>query len=125
MREDFRQAVVRSAVMGMRQLPGGMRSDIERQVKRSVSVPGFRNGAKAPPPLIARHLPEAFDKNPAWLQPGRLAKLQESGRRFDLGGAWLGAAARGADQTAGHQRWPPDSFEKSIRHVKAPRRWGE
>jgi hypothetical protein len=64
MRDDFRREVVRTAVLHLPQLDGGLRGALERQVKRSVSVPGFRNSVKAPPSLIARHLPDAFEKNP-------------------------------------------------------------
>ena len=64
MRDDFRRDVVRSAVLGMANLPGGLRSAIDRQVKRHVSVPGFRNSVKAPPALKARHLPDAFENQP-------------------------------------------------------------
>jgi hypothetical protein len=64
MRADYRSAVIRTTVLGMRDLPGGLRSALERQIKRHVSVPGFRNSAKAPLSLVARHLPDAFEKSP-------------------------------------------------------------
>jgi len=64
MREDFRREVVRAAVLHMPSLDEGKRSAIDRQIKRSVSIPGFRHGDKAPLSLKARHVPAAFEKNP-------------------------------------------------------------
>lgn len=64
MREDYRRDVVRTALMGLAQLPSNFRSQIDRQVKRYVTVPGFRNSVKAPAALKARHLPDAFEKSP-------------------------------------------------------------
>ncbi len=63
MREDYRRDVVRETVLGLSQLPAGFRNQIDRHVKRYVTVPGFRNSIKAPPALKARHLPDAFEKN--------------------------------------------------------------
>lgn len=64
MRDDFRREVVRTAVLGVGKLPGGLRSALDRQVKKHVIVPGFRHSDKAPAALKARHLPDAFEKSP-------------------------------------------------------------
>ncbi len=64
MRSDYRREVIRTALLGPGALPDGIRKALERQVRRHVRVPGFRNSAKAPLSLTARHLPEAFEKNP-------------------------------------------------------------
>lgn len=63
MRDDYRRDVVRTAVMGLAKLPAGYRNSIDRYVRRFVSVPGFRNSAKAPAALKAKHLPDAFEKS--------------------------------------------------------------
>ena len=121
MREDFQLAVVRGTILSMHQLPGSLRRDIERQVNRSVAVPGFRTGAKAPPALIARHLPEAFEKNPALVAAvlAGWAELHAALRQevFDIlverGWELLPAGADRSKLPGFLTTWPPDEdFDK-------------
>jgi len=64
MRDGYRRDVIRTAVNGMRGLPKDLQRDIEKQIKRFVKVPGFRNSARAPLSLTAKHMPDAFEKSP-------------------------------------------------------------
>lgn len=65
MRDDYRLEVVRKAVHAMPDLPEDHRSSLERQIRQSVRVPGFRNSSKAPASLKVKPAAEAFEKNPA------------------------------------------------------------
>ncbi|MFQ5615863.1 MAG: hypothetical protein ACE5GO_05320, partial [Anaerolineales bacterium] len=64
MRNDYRLNVVRTATFALPKLPKNLRSAVDRQTRRYAKVPGFRNSAKAPPALKARHLVGAFGKSP-------------------------------------------------------------
>lgn len=64
MRNDFRLAVVRSALSALPSLPGNHRATIDRLTKKYVKVPGFRNSDKAPSMVKAVPLAESFEKNP-------------------------------------------------------------
>jgi hypothetical protein len=62
MRDDYRQTVVRTAMNALPDLPDELRSAIDKQTKRHVTVPGFRNSIKAPTALKIRSMNEAFEK---------------------------------------------------------------
>jgi hypothetical protein len=64
MREDYRQAVVRAALHSTQQLPAEYREAIEKQTKRTVKVPGFRNSALAPAGVRVAPTASAFEKSP-------------------------------------------------------------
>jgi hypothetical protein len=64
MREDYRQSVVRSVLHAMSQLPSETRAAIEKQTKRSVKVPGFRNSTLAPAGVRVAPTASAFQKYP-------------------------------------------------------------
>jgi hypothetical protein len=62
MRDDYRQTVVRRAMNSLPNLPDDLRIAIDKQTKRHVTVPGFRNSIKAPMSLKIRPMAEAFEK---------------------------------------------------------------
>ncbi len=62
MRDDFRQTVVRTAMNAYPTLPNHLRAAIDKQTKRYVTVPGFRNSVKAPLALKIRSMHDAFEK---------------------------------------------------------------
>jgi hypothetical protein len=64
MREDYRLVVVRTALHSSAQLPPELREAIEKQTKRTVKVPGFRNSALAPAGVRIAPTSNAFEKNP-------------------------------------------------------------
>jgi hypothetical protein len=61
-RDEYRLSVIRSTIQAIPDLPAGLRSTIERIIRQSVNVPGFRNGAKAPSGLLIKPLVSAFEK---------------------------------------------------------------
>lgn len=62
MRDEYRLSVIRSTIQAFPELPADLRSTIERIIRQSVNVPGFRNGAKAPSGLLIKPLVSAFEK---------------------------------------------------------------
>jgi hypothetical protein len=64
MREDYRMIVVRTTLHGVPQLPAEFREAIDKQTKRFVKVPGFRNSALAPAGVRVTPTANAFEKNP-------------------------------------------------------------
>lgn len=64
MRDDYRANVVRTALVASSTLPDDLRESIERQTRRSVQIPGFRNSAKAPVAVRVKPTAEAFAKSP-------------------------------------------------------------
>jgi hypothetical protein len=64
MTDEYRLEVLRAVLSAQPNLPGGYASAIDRQVKKHVTVPGFRNSVKAPAALKARPLADAFRKHP-------------------------------------------------------------
>lgn len=64
MRPDFRMSVVRTTLNELAGLPDEYRSAIDKLVKKSVRIPGFRNSGKAPAALKAGPLAQTFEKNP-------------------------------------------------------------
>jgi hypothetical protein len=64
MRDDYRLVVVRAVLHATSQLPPEYREAIEKQTKRSVKVPGFRNSALAPAGVRVAPTASAFEKYP-------------------------------------------------------------
>ncbi len=64
MRDDYRLQVVRAALHSAGQLPPEYREAIEKQTKRTVKVPGFRNSALAPAGVRVAPTASAFEKSP-------------------------------------------------------------
>jgi hypothetical protein len=65
MTDEYREAVVRSVLLAREALPEEFTSTIDRFIKKSVTIPGFRNSAKAPAQLRVKPTVESFQKNPA------------------------------------------------------------
>jgi hypothetical protein len=64
MRNDYRLAVVRSVLISLPDLPGELRSPVDRITKKKVNVPGFRNSSKAPVNVRIKPTVQAFEKHP-------------------------------------------------------------
>ncbi len=64
MRDDFRLEVVKSALLGLSELPKDDRIRVEKLCKENIQVPGFRNIKNAPVHLKIKPTSEAFAKNP-------------------------------------------------------------
>jgi len=64
MTDEFRQQVVRKVLTHQEDLPESHRAALNRLAKKTVNVPGFRNGAKAPAALKIKPFIQAFEKNP-------------------------------------------------------------
>jgi len=62
MRDDYRQTVVRTTFSALPTLSNDLRNAVDKQTKRHVNVPGFRNSVKAPASLKVRPMAEAFEK---------------------------------------------------------------
>ena len=52
MPESFRPEIVRCVLTGRERTSGDARAELDRSIKAAVNVDGFRNAAKAPPPLL-------------------------------------------------------------------------
>ena len=63
MRSDFRYEVIRSALQAV-EAAGENRARLDQLTRKHVSVPGFRNSAKAPLGLRVKPTAEAFEKSP-------------------------------------------------------------
>jgi len=63
MRPDYRTDVVRAVLHALPDLPADQRTQIEKLTRRVVTVPGFRNSAKAPVALRVKPTADAFEKN--------------------------------------------------------------
>ncbi len=64
MTDDYRLEVVRAVLNQVETLSEQTRLEIDRQTKDFVTVPGFRNSAKAPSSLRLKPSIRAFEKNP-------------------------------------------------------------
>ena len=64
MEDDYRQRVVQKVLSELDQLPGNDRAEVVGQVKKLVSVPGFRNSSAAPMPLKVKGAVSAFESKP-------------------------------------------------------------
>ena len=65
MTDEYREEVVRSVMLAYETLPEEFRTRIDRNIKKSVQIPGFRNSAKAPAQLRVKPAIDSFQKNPA------------------------------------------------------------
>ncbi len=65
MTDEYRAEVVRSVMLAYETLPEEFRTRIDRNIKKSVQIPGFRNSAKAPAQLRVKPAIDSFQKNPA------------------------------------------------------------
>lgn len=64
MRDDFRLAVIRSALGALSSLPESHRLTLNRLTNKLVKIPGFRNSDKAPALVRAIPTAKAFEKSP-------------------------------------------------------------
>jgi len=64
MTDEYRQEVVRLVLIRQDELPEPDQAALNKLAKKTVSVPGFRNEAKAPAALKVKPFIQAFDKNP-------------------------------------------------------------
>jgi hypothetical protein len=64
MRADFRLKVVRTTLSNLNHLPEHHQEAISRLIRKTVSVPGFRNPEKAPTMVKVLPTAKAFEKNP-------------------------------------------------------------
>jgi len=65
MTDEFRESVISQVLNSLEELPDELRSPIDRLVKKSVKVPGFRNSAKAPVAMRLKPTINNFQKNPS------------------------------------------------------------
>lgn len=65
MTDEYRESVIRSVLLSRAKLPEEYNSNIDRAIKKSVTIPGFRNSAKAPAQLRVKPTIDSFQKNPA------------------------------------------------------------
>lgn len=63
MRDDYRLTVVREVLQALPDLPAHHKTTLENMIRKTVTVPGFRNSSKAPAPLLLKSTADAFTKN--------------------------------------------------------------
>lgn len=64
MRPDFRLSVIRETLSSLGSVPDILAKELNHQIKKSVTVPGFRNSEKAPALIKVLPTSKAFEKNP-------------------------------------------------------------
>lgn len=64
MLDDYRLKVIRGVLQALPDLPENLRLPLDELTRKLVRVPGFRNSLKAPAPLKAKPMAEAFEKSP-------------------------------------------------------------
>jgi len=64
MRPDFRLSVIRETLSSIASVPDTLAKELNHQIKKSVTVPGFRNSEKAPALIKVLPTSKAFEKNP-------------------------------------------------------------
>jgi hypothetical protein len=64
MRPDFRLMVIRETLTAANNLPDVYSKELNHQVKKTVTVPGFRNSDKAPGLIKVLPTSKAFEKSP-------------------------------------------------------------
>ncbi len=64
MRPDFRLNVIRDVINNLDSLPRAIASEITTLIKRTVTIPGFRNSDKAPVIMKLTPTIKVFEKNP-------------------------------------------------------------
>jgi hypothetical protein len=63
MLDDYRQEVIKIVLVSLDKLTVDQKQSMNRAIKRSVVVPGFRNSALAPLPVKIKGVIETFQKN--------------------------------------------------------------
>lgn len=64
MRPDFRLSVIRETLSSLGSVPDTLAKELNHQIKKNVTVPGFRNSEKAPALIKVLPTSKAFEKNP-------------------------------------------------------------
>lgn len=64
MLDDYREQVIRLVLSSAAQLPQPQQISLEKLTRKRISVPGFRNSAKAPVNLRIKGAIESFEKSP-------------------------------------------------------------
>lgn len=64
MRPDFRLKVIRDTLTAQSSLDESLANELNQQIKKKVTVPGFRNSDKAPALIKVLPTSKAFEKNP-------------------------------------------------------------
>jgi hypothetical protein len=64
MLDNYRQRVLQTVLSRMADLPPAKKGALASQIKRHVSVPGFRNSSAAPLPLKIKGAVNAFQRHP-------------------------------------------------------------
>lgn len=64
MRGDFRLSIIRRTLADLKSLPESKQEILNRLIKRTVKVPGFRNSDKAPAAVKVIPTAKAFETNP-------------------------------------------------------------
>lgn len=64
MRPDFRLIVIRHSLSALSNLSNQHQDSVNRMVRRTVKIPGFRNSEKAPTAIKIVPTAKAFEKNP-------------------------------------------------------------
>ena len=67
MRPDFRMILIKNALGKLPGLPSDLREPVERHIKRSVKIPGFRHPEKAPLLMKVTPCVSVFEKNPEFV----------------------------------------------------------
>lgn len=63
MRDDYRHVVIQEVLSNLDALPKSQQAAIETITRKAVSVPGFRNSAKAPLVLRVKGMQDAFTRS--------------------------------------------------------------
>jgi hypothetical protein len=63
MRPDFRLSVVRETLLSLADIPEAFSDALNHQIKKTVTIPGFRNSDKAPALIKVLPTSKAFEKN--------------------------------------------------------------
>ena len=64
MRADFRLTVIKRTLTNLRNLPQNEQDKVNRLIKRSVKIPGFRNSEKAPTAVKILPTSKVFESDP-------------------------------------------------------------
>lgn len=64
MRPDFRLKIIRDTLTAQSSLDENLANELNQQIKKKVTVPGFRNSDKAPALIKVLPTSKAFEKNP-------------------------------------------------------------
>ena len=64
MRPDFRLTVIRETLTNQESLPEALSTELNHQIKKNVTIPGFRSSDKAPALVKVLPTSKAFEKKP-------------------------------------------------------------